>query len=47
MQQQNFKLPNCPSYKQIIWLDFDKGYSCKNWEYIFNKQKHQIDKKRS
>ena len=39
------QLPNCPSCKQIIWLEFDKGYYCKNCEYIINKQKHQIDKK--
>ena len=25
-------------------LEFDKGYYCKNGEYIINKQKHQIDK---
>ena len=25
-------------------MEFDKGYYCKNFEYIFNKQKHQIDK---
>ena len=38
-------LPNCPSCKRINWLEFDKGYYCKNCEYIINKQKHQIDKK--
>ena len=42
IQQQ---LPNCPSCKRNIWLDFDKGYYCKNCEFIINKQKHQIDKK--
>ena len=26
-------------------MEFDKGYYCKNCENIFNKQKHQIDKK--
>ena len=26
-------------------LEFDKGYYCKNCEYIINKQKYQIDKK--
>ena len=41
IQQQ---LPNCPSCKQNIWLEFDKGWKCKNCEYIINKQKHQIDK---
>ena len=38
-------LPNCPSCKQNKWLEFDKGYYCKNCENIVNKQKHQIDKK--
>ena len=45
IQQEKFKPPNCPSCKQNIWLEFDKGYYCKNCEYIINKQKHQIDKK--
>ena len=44
-QQPNFKPPNCPSCKQNIWLKIDKGYYCRNCEYIFMKQKHQIDKK--
>ena len=44
IQQQKFKPPNCPSCKQNIWLEFDKGCYCKNCEYIINKQKHQIDK---
>ena len=26
------------------WLEFDKGYYCRNCDYIINKQKHQIDK---
>ena len=43
-QQQKFKPPNCPSCKQNNWLEFDKGYYCKNCEYIINKQKHQMDK---
>ena len=42
IQQQ---LPNCTSCKRNNWLEFDKGYYCKNCEYIINKQKHQIDKK--
>ena len=46
-QQTKFKPPDCPSCKQNNWLEFDKGYSCKNCEYIINKQKHQIDKKSS
>ena len=44
IQKQNFKPPNCPSCKQNNWLEFDKGYFCRNCEYIINKQKHQIDK---
>ena len=44
-QQQKFKPPNCPTCKQNIWLEFDKGYYCTNCEYIINKQKHRIDKK--
>ena len=38
------QLPNCPSYMRNNWLEFDKGYYCKNCEYIINKQKHEIDK---
>ena len=41
IQQQ---LPNCPSCKRNNWLEFDKGYYCRNCEYIINKQKHQINK---
>ena len=41
IQQQT---PNCPSCKRNKWLEFDKGYYCKNCEYIINKQKHQIEK---
>ena len=26
LQQQKFKLPNCPTCKQISWLEIDKGY---------------------
>ena len=44
IQQQKFKLPNCPSCKQNNWLEFDKGFYCQNCEYIINKQKHQINK---
>ena len=44
-QQQKFKPPNCPSCKRNNWLEFDKGYYCRNCEYTINKQKHQIDKK--
>ena len=45
IQQQKFKPPNCPSCERNNWLEFDKGYYCKNCEFIMNKQKHQIDKK--
>ena len=45
IQQQKFKLPNCPSCKRNNWLEFDRGYYCTNCEYIINKQKHEIDKK--
>ena len=44
-QQPKFILPNCPNCKRNNWLEFDKGYFCRNCEYIINKQKHQIDKK--
>ena len=44
LQQKN-KPPNSLSCKRNIWLEFDKGYYCKNCEYVINKQKHQIDKK--
>ena len=44
IQQQKFKQPNCPSCKQNTWWEFDKGYYCTNYEYIINKQKHQINK---
>ena len=44
VQQQKFKLPNCPSCKQNNWLEFDKGYFCKKCEYIIDKQRHQINK---
>ena len=45
-QQSTFTLPNCPSCRRNNWLEIDKGYHCKNREYIINKQKHQIDKKK-
>ena len=31
--------------KRSNWLEFDKGYYCRNCEYLINKQKHQVDKK--
>ena len=40
---QKFTLPNWPNCKQNNWLGFDKGYYCKNCEFIINKQKQQID----
>ena len=39
------KPPNCPRCKRNNWFEFDKGYFCRNCEYIINKQKHQIDEK--
>ena len=39
------QLANCPSCKRNNWLEFGKGYYCKNCEYSINKQRHQIDKK--
>ena len=45
-QLTKFKPPNCPTCKQNYWLEFQKAYYCKNCEYIFKKQKHQIDKKK-
>ena len=44
IQRPIFQTPNCPSCKRNKWLEFDKGYYCKNCEYIINKQKHQIKK---
>ena len=44
-QKSKFTLPNCPSCKRNNRLEFDKGYYCKNCEYIIDKQKLQIDKK--
>ena len=41
---QQPKLPNCPNCKRNNWLEFDKGYYCKNCEYNINKHKHQINK---
>ena len=32
IQQQKFYLPDCPSCKRNTWLEFDKGYYCKNCE---------------
>ena len=42
IQQREIKLPNCPSCKQNNWLEFDKGYYCKNCEYIINRDIRQI-----
>ena len=44
-QKSKIFLPNCPSCKRYNWLEFDKGYYCKNCEYKINKQRHQINKK--
>ena len=45
IEQRKNNLPSCPSCKRKNWLEFDKGYHCKNCEFIINKQRHQIDKK--
>ena len=42
--QPKHKPPNCPSCKRNNWLEFDKGYYCKNCEYNINKQKRLIVK---
>ena len=44
-QESKLEPPICPSCKQNMWLKFDKGYYCRNCEYIINKEKHQIGKK--
>ena len=44
-KQSKFNLPSCPSCKRNNWLEFDKGYFCKNCEYNINKQRYKIDKK--
>ena len=44
-QQPKFKLPYCPNCKQIVCLEFDKGYYCKNCNYIINKQNIRLIKK--
>ena len=41
-EQRKFQTTNCPTCKQNNWLEFDKGYYCRNCEYIINKQKNQI-----
>ena len=46
IQQPKVKPTNCPSCRRNYWFEFDKGYYCRNCEYIVNKQKHQIDKKK-
>ena len=38
-------MTNCHFCKQKIWLGINKRCYCKNCDYTFNKQKHQIDKK--
>ena len=43
-QQQKFKPTDCSNCKRNIWLEFDKGYFCRNCEFITTKQKHQTDK---
>ena len=43
IQQPKVRLPNCRGCKRKNWLKFDKGFYCRNCEYIINKQKHQLD----
>ena len=47
IQQPKYKPPNQPNCKRTNWIEFDKGYYCRNCEYIVNKQQNQIDKKSS
>ena len=47
IQKHKFKPPSCPTGQQNNWLEFDKGYYCRNCEYIINKQQHEIGKKKS
>ena len=44
-QQPKFTPPNCPSCKGNNWLEFDKGYYCKNCEYIINKKNIKLIRK--
>ena len=37
--------PNCPSCKRNAWLEIDEGYYCKNCEYVYTKQEHQVNRK--
>ena len=37
IEQPKFNLPNCPSCMKNNWLEFDKGYCCKNCEYLIKK----------
>ena len=45
IQQPKFYPPNCPSCKTNKRSEFDKGWCCQICEFIFKKQKHQIDRK--
>ena len=45
IQKQKIKQSKYLTCEQNNWLEFDKGYYCRNCEYAINKQKHQIDKK--
>ena len=44
-QQPIYRPPIFPGCKQKNWLEFDKGYYCKNCESIAIKQKHKVDEK--
>ena len=45
IQQRKSNKLSCPSCKKNNWLEFEKGYYCKNCGYIINKQKHPIHRK--
>ena len=36
-QQPKFKPPDSPNCERNNWLEVDKGYYCRNCEYIINK----------
>ena len=44
-EQPKITLTNCPTCSRTKYLQFHKGYYCRNCEYINNKQKQQVDNK--
>ena len=44
-QQPKFKPPNYPSCKRNNWLEFDKGYFCRNCEIISTNKNNKLIKK--